>query len=769
MKYVIVVGVMLSFEGMASEIASLETISVFGQNPLFSEHNTTSIIGSTQTISAEELAKSNALSLSQHMKNRLTSVHINDVQNNPFQPDVQYRGFTASPLLGLPQGISLYLNGIRFNEPFGDTVNWDLIPFAALESVALYSGSNPSFGQNTLGGALDMRVKNGFTFERNELDLQIASFGQRQATLQSGGNNGPWGYYVAINRLSEDGWRDFSNSDLKQLLTTLTYQGDTHHLELFVAANDNALTGNGAVPEDLQAAEGYDAVYTYPDKTENDHRMFALSSESALGNGFTLRANSYYRRNNIDTTNGDDSDYEECEFNNVVTLCEEEDDDVERVEFVGYAPEISFSDISDLDPDDIDGTLNQSATENKSYGLAVQLMHSKKTTYFEHEWVIGGGVDHADIDFISDTEFGILHNSTPEDDRSVSPTGFFDSESQVRLGVKTYEHYLYSGYSLRFDERWLFSISGRYNDSKISMHDRIDVGEGSLNGEHHFNRFNPALGVQYSISPDWDVSLSYSESSRMPSPAELSCADEDDPCKLPNGFVADPPLNKVVAKTIEASVDYHTDANTLTATLYRTKSVDDIIFQQAGVTQSEGYFINVDKTNRQGAELSYLYQQDNLVLGASYNYLDATFESEFITFSPNNPLGGGRQVEPGDTIPGQPQHQVKMHTSWTLNEVLTLGAEWLLSSSSYYRGDEANENKKLPSYAVANVYANYQVSESVQLSVRIDNAFDRQYNTFGTYGEPDEVLEDVHPEIDEAFFVGPGSPRRVTANVQVQF
>ena len=155
MKYVIVVGVMLSFEGMASEIASLETISVFGQNPLFSEHNTTSIIGSIQTISAEELAKSNALSLSQHMKNRLTSVHINDVQNNPFQPDVQYRGFTASPLLGLPQGISLYLNGIRFNEPFGDTVNWDLIPFAALESVALYSGSNPSFGQNTLGGALD--------------------------------------------------------------------------------------------------------------------------------------------------------------------------------------------------------------------------------------------------------------------------------------------------------------------------------------------------------------------------------------------------------------------------------------------------------------------------------------------------------------------------------------------------------------------------------------------------------------------------------------
>ncbi|MFT7314879.1 MAG: iron complex outermembrane receptor protein [Paraglaciecola sp.] len=769
MKFSVAVSVLFSFNAFSSELASLEKINVFGQNPLFSEHSTTSIIGSIQSITGEDLRESNVISLSQHMKNRLSSVHINDVQNNSFQPDVQYRGFTASPLLGMAQGISVYLNGVRFNEPFGDTVNWDLIPLAALDNVALYSGSNPSFGQNTLGGALNMRVKNGFTHTENALGLQLGSFGQKQLTLQSGGNNGRWGYYVLVNRLHEDGWRDFSSSDLNQFLSTLTYQGDTHHMEMMLSANGNELTGNGAVPQALQAVEGNSAIYTYPDKTKNAYRMLAVNTESTLGKGFTLQANSYFRRNYIDTTNGDDSDFQACEFDNLVTLCEEEDNSLARLEFVGYAPDAFFSDISDIDANSIDGTLNQSATQNKSYGLALQLLYNKSTAAIEHQWVFGGGIDQADIDFASDTQFGILHNSTPDDDRSVSATGFFDSGSQVRLGVKTYEHYLYAAYSARIDTRWLLSAAGRFNDSKISMHDRIDVGEGSLNGEHEFNRFNPAMGLQYILSPHWSLSVSYSESSRMPSPAELSCADENDPCKLPNGFVADPPLNKVVAKTLETSVDYQADSNTFSATLYRTKSTDDIIFQQAGVTQSEGYFINVDATNRQGVELSFSHDRQTFSLGASYSYLDATFESPFVSFSPNNPFGGDRQVQVGSAIPGLPKHQLKMHSSWDINEAVSAGAEWLFASSSFYRGDEANEHKKVPAYSVLNMYVNYQFNQTTMLSARIDNAFDRQYHTFGTYGEPEEVLGEVHSQIDEPYFIGPASPRSVSVNMQVQF
>jgi outer membrane cobalamin receptor len=245
-RMITLAGIFFALPVLADDI---EKISVIGQTPLSSNMSQAkNIIGSTQHISVNDITRAQATSLADHMRNQLVSVSISDVQNNPFQPDVQYRGFTASPLLGLPQGISVYLNGVRFNEPFGDTVNWDLIPLAALNSVALYSGSNPAFGQNTLGGALSLKTKNGFNYTEDEVDVRYGSFGQQQYTIQSGGNNGNWGYYFIANSYQEDGWRDFSESELKQALASFSYQDDDNFIELLVAANDNEMTGNGAAP-----------------------------------------------------------------------------------------------------------------------------------------------------------------------------------------------------------------------------------------------------------------------------------------------------------------------------------------------------------------------------------------------------------------------------------------------------------------------------------------------------------------------------------------
>lgn len=68
------------------------------------------------------------------MKRNLSGVFVNDAQDNPLQPDVQYRGFVGSPLPGLPQGIAVYQDGVRVNEPFGDTVNWALVPESAIDT-----------------------------------------------------------------------------------------------------------------------------------------------------------------------------------------------------------------------------------------------------------------------------------------------------------------------------------------------------------------------------------------------------------------------------------------------------------------------------------------------------------------------------------------------------------------------------------------------------------------------------------------------------------
>jgi outer membrane receptor protein involved in Fe transport len=750
----------------------IEKISVIGQTPLSSNiSEKQNIIGSAQYISIKDITKAQATSLADHMRNQLVSVNISDVQNNPFQPDVQYRGFTASPLLGLPQGISVYLNGVRFNEPFGDTVNWDLIPLAALDSVALYSGSNPAFGQNTLGGALSLKTKNGFSYTANEADVRFGSFGQQQYTIQSGGNNGHWGYYFIGNSYQEDGWRDFSQSELKQALASFSFQDDNNYVELLLAANDNEMTGNGAAPEELIAIEGRKAVYTHPDKTNNDYKIISISSDSIINEQLSVQANAYYRQNKINSINGDDSDYEDCDFGAGETLCEEDEEDgsLTMVNFVGYDEGTLFSDITTIDADEVDGTLNDGATDNTSYGFASQLIHVTSFDNYEQEVIFGLGMDKADINFKSNTQFGLLNNDSAEDDRSVSPTGFFDSESQVRLAVTTEQQYIFASYSMAFEQGLTLNIAGRYNNSHIIMNDLIDDGEGSLDGNHKFHRFNPAVGLNYQLNNELTAKLSYSESSRVPSPAELSCADEDDPCKLPNGFVADPPLEQVVAKTIEASLQYNTDSVSAIATLFSTKTIDDIIFQQAGSTSSEGYFVNIDKIQRQGVELAYSVAFNDISIGTSYNYLKATFESAFVSFSPVNPLGANRQVTPGDIIPGQPQHQFKLHADWQINEKVSVGTELLYASDSYYRGDEANENKKISAYSLVNAYFSYQMTKQFRLSAKVDNLFDHQYNTFGTYGEADEVLSDFYPDIDSPYFVGPARPRSVSVNVNYKF
>lgn len=769
----------------------IERIYVHGQTPISPHGNENYLLGTVQKIESDLLNRSNVMSLTEQMNSSLASVNINDVQNNPFQPDVQYRGFTASPLLGLPQGLSVYLNGVRFNEPFGDTVNWDLLPLSSIDNVTLLSGSNPIFGQNTLGGAISLKTKDGFSFDHNEISMQIGSFGQKQVNLQFGGNNENWAYYVNANSYKDDGWRDGSPSEVKQVLANLSYRSQDLMAELFMAANDNKLVGNGAVPLELLSAQSQTAIYTQPDQTETQFAMVGLNLQANLTSNLSFNGNMYYRQNKIDSINGDDSDYLPCMVNGAITLCEGDDDDdddhetdeqaadeleeevdgdeLEIVTFTGYDEDIRLSDLSNVEAEDVDGTRNTGATDNSSYGFTAQLIRNDRLNIGDNELVFGLGADKAEIDFASDTEFAILHNETIQDDRSVTGIGFYDLESMVRLKTNTSHYYLYLLNSIKLNNDFSLSLAARYNKSRIEMIDLIESGPGSLNGIHNYDHLNPAIGLSYSGIDDLTLKASYSQSSRTPSPAELSCADENDPCKLPNGFVSDPPLEQVIVTTAEIGAIYSIPNQEYSITFYSSISEDDIIFQQAGSKPSEGYFVNIDETSRQGFEFSSLFSLGDYRLSANYNYLDATFESPFTSFSPVNPQGPNRQVNAGDTIPGQPKHQVKISFDRDFTKGLNIGGEYLYSSSQYYRGDEANENEKIASHSVINLYLNFDITEQFALSFRVDNLFDKQYFTFGTYGEAEEVLEDIYPEVDSVEFVGPAKPRSFSASLNYKF
>lgn len=130
----------------STPVTTLPTVVVIGITPVAGIGlPKEQIPANVQTAKSADIERSHAVDLTDFMNRRLGSVHINEVQNNPFQPDVNFRGFTASPLLGTPQGLSVYVDGVRMNQPFGDVVSWDLIPRAAISSLTLIPGSNPLF------------------------------------------------------------------------------------------------------------------------------------------------------------------------------------------------------------------------------------------------------------------------------------------------------------------------------------------------------------------------------------------------------------------------------------------------------------------------------------------------------------------------------------------------------------------------------------------------------------------------------------------------
>ncbi|MCK5728783.1 MAG: TonB-dependent receptor plug domain-containing protein, partial [Methylococcales bacterium] len=221
-------------------VIELEDVEVLGVTPLSgSSIPLEKIPANVQTATQEQLKASQAITIGDYMNRSMGSVHVNEAQNNILQPDIYYRGFVASPLMGLPQGISVYLNGVRFNEPFGDTVNWDLIPQGAIDTLSLIPGSNPLFGLNTLGGAVSMKTKTGFSAPGHQLDLSAGSWERYSQELTSGWNNGTWGYFLDVHHLEENGWRDFSPTEANQIFGTLSWRGDRGQLDLTLAANDN--------------------------------------------------------------------------------------------------------------------------------------------------------------------------------------------------------------------------------------------------------------------------------------------------------------------------------------------------------------------------------------------------------------------------------------------------------------------------------------------------------------------------------------------------
>ena len=715
----------------------------------------------TLAATAEDIAAERAPSLVDFLARNSASVFVNEAQGNPLQPDVRYRGFVGSPLLGLPQGLAVYLDGVRANEPFGDTVSWALIPQSAVDAVALLPGSNPLFGLNALGGALAVYTKDGFSHAGTRLEASVGSFGRRTASAETGGaKESRLGYFGTLSTLREDGWRDYSPTAATQGFAKLSWLNGDARVDASVVAADTDLIGNGAAPEELLAMAPK-AVFTRPDRTRNALLGVNVVGEYSFSERLSVRGNVYRRRSDIDTYNGDDSDYEACAFAPAFLCVGDDDSDDSDDEEEGALDEEAIED-GHGNPiaasDALEGaTINRTRTAQRGRGFGLHAEHASESSAWPSRLVLGLAYDAADVDFDSSTELGTLDQT-----RLAIPGGVYVGDAFTEVAVATSNASLYVAESFAPSPRLRVDLAARYNAVRVELRDRRGT---ALNGKHRFARLNPSFGVVFAATKTFAFHASYGESSRAPSPVELTCADEDDPCRLPNAFLADPPLAQVVARTWEAAVTGSRDGWTWRGGWFRTRNQDDILFVSAGSLASEGYFDNVGTTLHQGFEASTSREGARLRWFVHYTHMRATFESAFAVPSVNHPRAedGAIAVRPGDRLPLVPERLLKAGLTAAATPRLDLSATVLYASGIRFRGDEGNLAPGIDGHAVTNLRLDYRLSDHLTLFANVDNAFDEDYATFGVFGEADEVLGEA---FESSRFVTPAAPRAGCVGVE---
>ena len=731
--------------GASEDVTTLDLVNVVGVSPVAgTDIAANKLPYNVQSIDDSALERAQTLDLTDFMNRHLAGVTTNAAAGNPLQPDLQFRGFTATPLLGGSEGMSVYLDGVRVNEVFGDTVNWDLIPEAAIERMSLLAGSNPVFGLNTLGGAISLQTKTGFSDPGTSFEFYGGSFGRTNATFETSGNSGQWGWYLMGNRFDEDGWRNESPSNARNFYGTLSWRGDAASFDLHLGHADTDLAGSGATPAQA-LAQDWKTIFT-ADETRNKMDLVSGQGSFNFNDATKLSFTLFHREVKTLSYNGDISDFDACDEDATI-LC---DDDTPILDQNGNTVSSEYDAINNI------GHRSQ-----KSDGGTVQLTFDQPIFGMQNQLVAGLDYNRGSLTYRSTLEVAVLQAN-----HITTNPGLFIPDDALSVDSRTRSTGIYATDTLSITDKLALTLSGRSNHTRTTIND--PTGDNpDLDGKHGFSRFNPAAGITYQWSPAINFYGGYSESTRAPTPVELTCADPDAPCKLPNDFVSDPPLKQVVAKTWEGglrgafSADGNGDRVNWHVGLFRTTNADDILFQSTGGTQSnEGFFANVGDTRRQGVEasLSGTLLDKRLDWYANYTYLDATYLTGFSENSANHPDAdddGLIFVKKGNRIPGLPKHSLKLGADFAVTKALSVGGDVIANSGQFLRSDEANLLGETAGYALLNLRANYTFNEHFSVFARVDNVFDRRYVTFGTLGDP----SDIYPDFDDPRFYGPGQPR----------
>ncbi len=703
-----------------------------------------------QSISAEQLHKGQTMNLTEFMARNLSGVNINDIQGSPFQADITYRGFRLSGILGSSQGMSVYLDGVRVNEPFGDVVNWDMIPEAAIGNVTLVPGSNPVYGLNTLGGALAFTTKSGLTAPGTEVKLQGGSFGRMRADVAHGAKGEDGSHqFIAATGFREDGWRDFSSGELGNVFAKIGRQQGDSSWDLSLLVGRSTLVGNGLLPSRNYGEDGSASptsnlyeynrrwIYTHKDQTKNELNQLTFNIQRLLDNETELAGMAYVRYSKRNAFSGD---------------VEREEDSNNAGNYLN------------------EGVLNLNSSTQTSYGGSVNLTKLLAA----HQITTGVSTDLAQMRYGAQQATDCTVTATRGVENCDDPI----NTAGVRGG--SYAIGLYASDTWTVNERTFVTGAARFNHANvrntITNYDANGNGTDRARESFNYNSLNPSLGISYKLAPVVTVFGNLGQSNRVPTIIELGCADQVIGCRLPTGLQADPYLKQVIARTLEAGTRWRLSGETeITVALYRTDNSDDILFQPTNAA-GQGYFTNFSSTRRQGLDVSARTEIGPLALQASYNYLNATYQADGQLF------GGERNitVSRGTRIAGLPEHTLRLSADWMMTPELTVGGSMLATSSVVTQGNEDGligdnqpVNAKVSGYYLLNLHANYEASKGLEYFARINNVLDRRYETYGMMAMSafdstgGSLGSTVSGQVSR--FVAPGAPRNFMVGMRYRF
>jgi iron complex outermembrane recepter protein len=666
-----------------------------------------------QRIDQDTISRQHQHDMGEVLNTSATSVSVNDTEGNPFQRDVTFRGFAASPILGTPQGISVFVDGVRVNEAFGDTVSWDLISPATIAEVSIVPGSNPVYGLNTLAGAITVRTKRGTNHRGATIECEAGSFGRRACSAQGGGVSNGLDYFASVDGYRDAGWGAQNGSELAHYFGQLGWRRDTSDLALSVTAGHSDLHGNQTIP--LQFLSDPTQAYTYPDRNINDLVAANLMGRMLVTERWTAAGSIHYRRLLTSSVNSNVNG----EFDPGLYVSSSNSPTTNALNNVAqYRPGVS-------------GQLAQNSTV---MGLANQL-------------TLGGEWERGSTDF----------------NQAVQAAGFSRNTSsaeaatlQARLHALNELGGIYFSDTLSLTERTALTLASRYSRAHVKLSDEIGTAN---NGDDVYARWLPAGGLSVKLAPQLRAYANYGEAMRVPSPVESTCADPSAPCQLPNAFVSDPPLKAVRAQSsevgLEGTLSGHWQWN---AAVFRTTLLDDIQFIGTGTgALNSGYFQNIGSTRRQGLEFGLSGREGRFSLSAHYGYTDAAFRSAVRLYSPTNttaapetincasgnpcivppdPYANTIDVQAGDHLPGVPRHSARLRLDFDWRPDLSVGAEVIGQSSQFVRGDENNRDSRgpVPGFSIVNFDLHYTPRPHLSVFARVSNVFDRRYSTFGVLG-----------------------------------